>query len=133
MIGPITDRATFRALSQRSHRANVPGLVVRARYRADNEPDREPRSDASVNEHIRVSYAISRRVGTAVARNRLRRRLRAIIDAYHVGPHGPMLDGDYLFAAQPGLAEVPFAELSDRVTRVINDLAARQPHDEVSR
>ena len=57
-----------------------------------------------------VAYAINRRTGNAVARNRLRRRMRAImaeeaptlpVGAYVVstGPTGPMLDFDELKVA----------------------------------
>ena len=118
LIGPITDRATFRALSQRSQRARVPGLAVRARLG----------SDATVTE-VRVSYAIGRGVGSAVVRNRLRRRLRAILADRHRGADGPLPPGDYLFVAAPGLAELSYAALRDRVGDVIDALAPSDAGD----
>ena len=44
----------------------TPGLILQARARADGE--------------ARVGFTVSRRVGGAVARNRVRRRLRAAAD-----------------------------------------------------
>jgi ribonuclease P protein component len=57
-----------------------------------------------------VAYAVNRRVGNAVKRNRLKRRLRAIVSeqaahlpagAYlvHAGPGGPLLGFDQLKVA----------------------------------
>jgi ribonuclease P protein component len=67
-----------------------------------------------------VAYAINRRTGNAVARNRLRRRMRAImaeeaptlpVGAYVVstGPTGPMLDFDEL--------KVAMSQALERATR----------------
>jgi ribonuclease P protein component len=59
----------------------------------------------------RVAYAVGRRVGGAVQRNRLRRRLRAI-----VGQLTPQLQpGDYLFSAAPRAAELSAGELRSTV------------------
>lgn len=49
----------------------------------------------------RVGLAIPRAVGSAVARNRLKRKLRAAWDELDVAPGGR----DYVLAARPGLAE----------------------------
>jgi ribonuclease P protein component len=52
-----------------------------------------------------VAFAIGRALGPAVARNRLRRRLRAILAT--IGPP----PGIYLIGARPGAHELTFAEL----------------------
>jgi ribonuclease P protein component len=56
----------------------------------------------------RVAYAVGRRVGPAVVRNRIRRRLRAATRA-HRAELQP--GAAYLFGAAPGAARVPFAEI----------------------
>lgn len=38
-------------------------------------------------DNVSVAYAISRKVGNAVVRNRVRRRLRALIDGLDPQPH----------------------------------------------
>jgi ribonuclease P protein component len=74
-----------------------------------------------------VAYAITRRAGNAVARNRLRRRLRAIVSeqastlpagAYVVstGPGGPLFDFDQL--------KVAMGQALEKATR---HRAVRQP------
>jgi len=49
----------------------------------------------------RVGLAVPRAVGSAVARNRLKRKLRAAWDELDVASAGR----DYVLAARPGLAE----------------------------
>lgn len=64
----------------------------------------------------RVGITASTRIGGAVVRNRLRRRLKAILDRYPLGapPHR-----DILFIARPGAGELAFAELAAEVERTL--------------
>jgi ribonuclease P protein component len=68
-----------------------------------------------------VAYAVSRRVGPAVVRNRVRRRLRHALAA-----HRDLLvaDGAYLVIPRPGLAEIPHAELRALVADVLRAATA---------
>jgi ribonuclease P protein component len=61
-----------------------------------------------------VAFAIGRAVGTAVQRNRLRRRLRALLATSDVHP------GLYLVGATPHACEHTFADL-DRAVRSMLD------------
>lgn len=63
----------------------------------------------------RVAYAIGKRVGPAVVRNRLRRRLRMIIR--EVAPTLP--PGAYLIGAGPPAALSPYDELRTMVPQAI--------------
>ena len=56
----------------------------------------------------RVAYAVGRRVGPAVVRNRVRRRLRAATWAHRAELRR---GGAYLFGAAPAAASVPFADI----------------------
>lgn len=63
----------------------------------------------------RVGITVSGTVGGAVVRNRLRRRIKAILDGFPLdGP--PWID--VVFIARPGAGELSFAALADEVTRV---------------
>jgi ribonuclease P protein component len=65
----------------------------------------------------RVAYAVGRAAGGAVARNRLRRRLRAI-----TGEHGPGLrPGAYLIGAGATAGELPYAELRTALVATLEE------------
>jgi ribonuclease P protein component len=70
--------------------------------------------DDPVMTQPRVAFAIGRALGTAVARNRLRRRLRAILGDIDVPP------GIYLIGATPAAVELTFGELRSATIRLID-------------
>ncbi|MGB0113201.1 MAG: ribonuclease P protein component [Ilumatobacteraceae bacterium] len=61
----------------------------------------------------KVAFAIGRAVGSAVQRNRLRRRLRALLTASDVPP------GLYLFGARPPACEQTFEQLGTTVASLL--------------
>ncbi len=91
---PLSARRTFAALRTNGRRGATP--LCRVSFLRE-EADRTPR----------VAYAIARRCGTAVARNRIRRRLRAALDelAADLGP------GAYLITPDPSCRTAPFDEV----------------------
>ncbi|HEY0394006.1 MAG TPA: ribonuclease P protein component [Candidatus Elarobacter sp.] len=64
----------------------------------------------------RVGITVSNAVGGAVVRNRLRRRIKAILDRSALGAP-PWRD--IVLIARPGAGELPFAALAGEVTRVL--------------
>lgn len=64
----------------------------------------------------RVALAVGRRAGGAVARNRIRRRLRAAAGLAGLGP------GAYLIAAGPEVIELPFDELVGHLRRAVAEV-----------
>ena len=70
----------------------------------------------------RLGLAVSRRVGRAVARNRLKRRLREIFRIhYRELPEGV----DLVVIARPGAAELELAELRSRFLELVGDWVTR--------
>ena len=63
----------------------------------------------------RVGVTIGSSVGGAVVRNRLRRRIKAILDQY---PFDAPPWRDVVFIARPGAGELGFPQLADEVARV---------------
>jgi ribonuclease P protein component len=67
-----------------------------------------------------VAFAIGRAVGSAVSRNRLRRRLRAVLANSDVPP------GLYLVGARPLACEHTFAELEYSVAELLRKVRQHQ-------
>jgi ribonuclease P protein component len=68
-----------------------------------------------------VGFAIARSVGHAVARNRLRRRLRALVAARAGSELLPC--GQLLVGARPGACERSFEELDAEMTALLRSVA----------
>jgi ribonuclease P protein component len=101
LIWRIRDRATFEALARaRRHRRGP----ISVRF-VPGDPAEPPR----------VAFALGRNVGSAVRRNRARRRLRAAIAA-HAGELEP---GSYLFGGGPDVVTVPFPTLEHAVVELL--------------
>lgn len=67
----------------------------------------------------RVAYAVGRRAGGAVVRNRIRRRLRAAVAALPT----PLAPGAYLVAGGREAATCSFAELVGHLERAVREAA----------
>jgi ribonuclease P protein component len=67
-----------------------------------------------------VAFSISRAVGPAVQRNRLRRRLRALLRAATAA--GDVPAGSLLIGARPGAAELTFDQLRAELTDLLRRL-----------
>ncbi len=109
LIWRVRDRATFRAFAGgvRSRR----GLLALSFV-----------ADPGSGDPPRVAYAVGRKVGPAVVRNRVRRRLRhAVADHRHLLVPG----GAYLVIARPGLADVPAADLRRWVVELLAGVPER--------
>lgn len=94
LIWRIRDRATFDALATGRRRRRGPISMTFL----PGDPSTPPR----------VAYAVGRRVGSAVVRNRVRRRLRAATRAHRAELRS---GGVYLFGAGPDAASASFAEI----------------------
>ncbi|MHC0054274.1 ribonuclease P protein component [Actibacterium sp. D379-3] len=96
----LNKRADF-LRAARARRQAAKGFVLQARRRAPDEAD--PAA-------IRVGFTCSKKVGNAVARNRAKRRLRAIARA--VLPEQGRPGWDYVLIGRAGAtAERPYMEL----------------------
>ena len=70
----------------------------------------------------RVAFAIGRKVGPAVVRNRLRRQIRAVCNEAESSSTiaGSLAPGSYLFGAHPSVTELSFAQLRSEVLDLLS-------------
>jgi ribonuclease P protein component len=111
LIWPVRERSTFRALARGRRRRRGDVMVSCVVVGPGGEPPR-------------VAYAIGSRVGGAVVRNRVRRRLRAATRS-----HAAVLEPGhaYLVGASPPAARASYADLSDALHDALCALREDRP------
>jgi ribonuclease P protein component len=104
----LRHRTDFRAAAA-GLRASVGTFVVQARRRAEDGP-------------VRIGFTVSRQVGNAVERNRVRRRLREVV---RHSQGGGMHDGhDYVLIGRRAALAAPFGQMRQEL-----DAALGRIHD----
>jgi ribonuclease P protein component len=93
--------------------AKVPtaAFVLQARKRGDHGP-------------IRVGFTVSRKVGTAVERNRVRRRLREIVRLS--AATGLSAGHDYVLIGRRAALSLPFEQITEDFKRALRRLRVPQ-------
>jgi ribonuclease P protein component len=103
-------RTDFRAAA-RGARAQSTGFVLQARRRADEGS-------------ARVGFTVSRQVGNAVERNRVRRRLRELV---RLARPGSLYAGhDYVLVGRRTALEAPFGEMMQELEAVLDRIHSRE-------
>ena len=106
----LRQRADFLAVAN-GPRMNSAAFVVQSRTRDDGGP-------------IRVGFTVTKKVGTATERNRVRRRLRELVkrlDAISLRPHS-----DYVLVGRRAALSRDFATMLDDLRSALHRLE-RQP------
>jgi ribonuclease P protein component len=78
VIGRLKRRAEFLQVAAANRKWVAPGLILQVRRQPSTESQTEAAPLAAQLEPVRVGFTAIRKVGNAVARNRARRRLRAV-------------------------------------------------------
>ena len=115
VLETLRNRPDFlRAASAR--RQATPGFLLQARHRAAGE--------IAAQSAIRVGFTCSKKVGNAVARNRAKRRLRAL--TREVLPAAARPGWDYVLVGRKDItAERDFAALKADLARALANLHGR--------
>ncbi|TPG21868.1 ribonuclease P protein component [Sphingomonas koreensis] len=104
----LTRRADFLAANS-GKRAPMPGFVLLVRSRGDGDPAK------------RVGFTVTKKIGNAVVRNRMKRRLRAL--ARDLLPAGGIAGADHVLIGRAGGIERDFALLSAELAKALGKLA----------
>src|SRR3954469_798187 len=119
----LRQRADFLAIAN-GPRANSAAFVVQSRDRGDDGP-------------VRLGFTVTKKVGSAPERNRVRRRLRELVkrlDAGSMRPHS-----DYVLVGRRAALERDFAAMLDDLRAALHRLerqggkpSRRQPQPELN-
>jgi ribonuclease P protein component len=109
-LATIKKRADFLAANS-GLRASTPGFVLLVRDRKDDDP------------RMRVGFTVTRKIGGAVVRNRMKRRFRAL--AREIVPHHGLAGADHVMIGRAKGVERDFAELRDELASALDKLRRR--------
>jgi ribonuclease P protein component len=100
----LTRRADFLAANG-GRRAPMPGFVLLVRPRGDESPD------------MRLGITVTKKIGNAVVRNRMKRRFRAL--ARELLPVDGVPGADHVLIGRAGGVERDFADLKRELTKAL--------------
>ncbi len=88
----------------------MPGFVLLVRVREDGE------------DTIRVGFTVTKKIGNAVVRNRMKRRLRAL--AREVLPSGGIAGADHVLIGRNGGIERDFATMRSELAKALRKVSS---------
>jgi ribonuclease P protein component len=118
-------RTDFRAIAQDGARAPARAFVLQALRRGATGQDSGQESE-QVSGKIRVGFTVSRQVGNAVERNRVRRRLREVV---RLKPETAFAPGyDYVLIGRRNALTCPFSDIARELDSALRRIATGAPH-----
>lgn len=110
LVRTLTKRSEFLA-ANRGLRFPVPGFVLLVRERGDGD------------EWLGIGYTVSKKVGNAVTRNRMKRRLRALVRE-RLAENG-IKGADHVLIGRPGGNDIAYSELGDNLSNALRRAAKK--------
>jgi ribonuclease P protein component len=114
-LGRLPQRADFLRLQAAGRKQVTPGFILQAADRPPAAAGRDPR----------VGFTVTRKVGNAVIRNRVRRRLRAL--AREVLLPAARADLDYVLIGRQGALHRDYATMAGELRKALRRLKAERP------
>ena len=106
----MRDRKSFLA-ANRGRRYAAPGFVLLVHDRRDDDPA------------IRMGFTVTKKIGNAVARNRMKRRFRALLAA--VLPSHGITGVDHIMIGRKSDSEADFASMKADLEKGLRHLAKK--------
>jgi ribonuclease P protein component len=113
-------RTDFRAIAQAGARAPAKAFVLQA-LRRDEQGQKEGQLDGKDSRKIRIGFTVSRQVGNAVERNRVRRRLREMVRGKPITAFTPGYD--YVLIGRRTALTCPFGDMARELDGALRRLA----------
>jgi ribonuclease P protein component len=107
-IAVLRTRADFVAVNNKGRRLSTPGFLLLVRDRADGDPA------------IRIGFTVTKKIGNAVVRNRMKRRFRAL--AREVVPARGLAGADHVMVGRPTGVEREYGKLRDDLVGALSKL-----------
>jgi ribonuclease P protein component len=107
-VSTLTKRRDFLAANA-GKRAAMPGFVLLMHPRRDGDPA------------IRVGFTVTKKIGNAVVRNRMKRRLRAL--ARELLPANGVPGADHVLIGRSSGVERDFGQLRDELAKALRKVA----------
>ena len=104
-------RRDFLNAARHGRKCAMPGLVLQARAR---------RAGETAGDDVRIGFTVSRKVGNAVERNRVRRRLRAVVEEF--AGAGLRRGYDFVVIGRQAALGRPYAALVRDLARALEKL-----------
>jgi ribonuclease P protein component len=101
----LRKRADFLA-ANKGRRGSTPGFLLLVRDRADSDPA------------MRVGFTVTKKIGNAVVRNRMKRRFRAL--AREVVPTHGIKGADHVMVGRPAGVERDFSKLRQELATALD-------------
>jgi ribonuclease P protein component len=108
-LRPLRTRRQFLAVKAARSKSVMPGLILQARRRPPAEDERMEPCTNGAQRDVRVGFTVSRKVGNAVRRNRVKRRLRAVARSVLILAGRPGYD--YVLIGRKGTVDREYADL----------------------
>ncbi|MEX2643547.1 MAG: ribonuclease P protein component [Acetobacterales bacterium] len=112
-LSRLKRRAEFVRVTRQGRKAASAGLVLQAAPFENSDHDA-----------FRVGFTVTRRVGNAVVRNRVRRRLRAV--AQEIMPTGARPGFDYVLVGRAATKDRPYDALRRDLVSALGRLGLRE-------
>lgn len=124
-VGRLKTRPQFLAVAAARRKWVTPGLVLQAAKRQPGDDRPTPAASQAARRpapeaEVRVGFTVTRKIGNAVERNRVRRRLRAA--AAEVFPRDGRAGTDYVVVGRVGTLKRPFTALKADLEQAIRRL-----------
>ncbi len=112
--GRLTRRAEFQRVA-RGKRTQAEAFTLQANRRREPAPETGPR----------VGFTVTKKVGGAIERNRIRRRLREALK--RIGPDAGIDDHDYVVMAREPALSLEFSALTEALRRAFAEIRRDKP------